>query len=47
VIIIAPPRALGPCCGQTYSMAAAAITRENHKDFVRLPVHEIERNLKG
>ena len=47
LILIAPPRALG-VLRQTYSHGLrAAIRAEIDKDFVRLPVHEIERHLAG
>jgi protein required for attachment to host cells len=47
LILIAPPRALG-VLRQTYSHGLrAAIRAEIDKDFVRLPVHEIEKHLAG
>jgi protein required for attachment to host cells len=45
LILIAPPRALG-VLRQTYSHGLrAAIRAEIDKDFVKLPVHEIEKHL--
>jgi protein required for attachment to host cells len=45
LIIIAPPRALG-VLRQAYSQAVrAALNAEVDKDFVKLPVHEIEKHL--
>jgi protein required for attachment to host cells len=45
LILIAPPRALG-VLRQTYSHGLrAAIRVEIDKDFVKLPVHEIEKHL--
>jgi protein required for attachment to host cells len=47
LILIAPPRALG-VLRQTYSHGLrAALRAEIDKDFVRLPVHEIEKHLAG
>ena len=47
LILIAPPRALG-VLRQTYSHTLrAAVRAEIDKDFVKLPVHEIERHLAG
>lgn len=47
LVLIAPPRALG-VLRQTYSHALrAAIGAEIDKDFVKLPVHEIEKHLAG
>lgn len=45
LIIVAAPRALG-VLRQAYSPHVKAILRgEVHKDFVKLPVHEIEKHL--
>ena len=45
LILIAPPRALG-VLRQTYSHSLRAVLRaEIDKDFVKLPVHEIEKHL--
>src|SRR5262249_16482881 len=45
LILIAPPRALG-VLRQTYSHnLRAAVRAEIDKDFVKLPVHEIEKHL--
>jgi protein required for attachment to host cells len=47
LILIAPPRALG-VLRQTYSHnLRAAVRAEIDKDFVKLPVHEIEKHLAG
>ena len=44
-ILIAPPRALG-VLRQTYSHnLRAAVRAEIDKDFVKLPLHEIEEHL--
>jgi len=45
LILIAPPRALG-VLRQAYSHnLRAAVRAEIDKDFVNLPVHEIEKHL--
>src|SRR5262245_33414021 len=47
VIMVAPPRALG-MLRQAYSPhLRQALHAEIDKDFVRMPVHEIERHLVG
>ncbi|TMJ92504.1 MAG: host attachment protein [Alphaproteobacteria bacterium] len=47
LILIAPPRALG-VLRQTYSHCLrAAVRAEIDKDFVKLPLHEIEKHLAG
>ena len=47
LIVIAPPRALG-VLRQTYSHGLrAALRAEIDKDFVKLPLHEIEKHLAG
>jgi protein required for attachment to host cells len=47
LILVAPPRALG-VLRQTYSHnLRAAVRAEIDKDFVKLPVHEIEKHLAG
>lgn len=47
IVIVAPPRALG-FLRQSYSNQLKRVLRhEVHKDFVKLPVHEIERHLVG
>jgi protein required for attachment to host cells len=47
LILIAPPRALG-VLRQSYSHALrGTIGAEIDKDFVKLPVHEIEKHLAG
>ena len=45
LILVAPPRALG-VLRQTYSHTLrAAVRAELDKDFVKLPLHEIEKHL--
>jgi Protein required for attachment to host cells len=47
MIMVAPPRALGvirPACSQGLR---GVVRAELDKDFVRLPVHEIEKHLTG
>ena len=47
LIVVAPPRALG-VLRPAYSPALkAAVRAELDKDFVKLPVHEIEKHLTG
>ena len=47
LVMVAPPRALG-VLRQAYSHnLRAAVQDEIDKDFVRLPVHEIEKHLAG
>jgi protein required for attachment to host cells len=47
LIVVAPPRALG-VIRPAYSHAVrSAVRAEVDKDFVKLPVHEIERHLTG
>jgi protein required for attachment to host cells len=47
LILIAPPRALG-VLRQTYSRGLrAAVRAEIDKDFVKLPLYEIEKHLAG
>jgi len=47
LIVVAPPRALG-VLRQAYSHnLRAALRAEIDKDFVKLPVHEIEKHLAG
>jgi protein required for attachment to host cells len=47
IIIIAPPKALG-VIRQAYSPTLRqAVRAELDKDFVKLPVHEIEKHLVG
>lgn len=47
LIMVAPPRALG-MIRPAYSQALrAAVRAEVDKDFVKLPVHEIEKHLTG
>jgi len=45
MIVVAPPRALG-MLRPTYTHALKSAVRvELDKDFVKLPVHEIEKHL--
>jgi protein required for attachment to host cells len=47
LIVVAPPRALG-MIRPAYSPALKSVVRaEIDKDFVKLPVHEIEKHLTG
>jgi protein required for attachment to host cells len=47
LILVAPPRALG-MIRQVYSANLRnAVRKELDKDFVRMPVHEIEKHLVG
>lgn len=47
LIVVAPPRALGTL-RSVYSQALKSAVRvEVDKDFVKLPVHEIEKHLTG
>jgi protein required for attachment to host cells len=47
LIIVAPPRALG-VLRQAYSQRLrGALKHEVDKDLVKMPVHEIEKNLAG
>ncbi len=47
LIIVAPPRALG-VLRPAYSHAVkSAVRAEVDKDFVKMPVHEIEKHLAG
>ena len=47
LIVVAPPRALG-ILRQSYSLGVRnAVQAEVDKDYVKLPVHEIEKHLIG
>lgn len=46
-IIVAPPRALGALRGSYSANLRGAIRQEIDKDFVKLPVYEIEKHLVG
>ena len=47
LIVVAPPRALG-VIRQAYSHnLKQAVRKEIDKDFVKMPVHEIEKHLTG
>jgi protein required for attachment to host cells len=47
LILVAPPRALGVIRQAYSSNLRNAVHAEVDKDFVKLPVHEIERHLAG
>jgi protein required for attachment to host cells len=47
LIIVAPPRALGMLRPHYSHALRGALRAEVDKDFVRLPVHEIEKHLAG
>jgi protein required for attachment to host cells len=47
LILVAPPRALGVIRQAYSSNLRGAVHAEVDKDFVKLPVHEIERHLAG
>jgi protein required for attachment to host cells len=45
MIVVAPPRALGNLRRAYSPQLKSAISQEIDKDFVKLPVHEIEKHL--
>jgi len=47
LIMVAPPRALGVLRHAYSHNVRAALRAEIDKDFVKLPVHEIEKHLAG
>src|SRR2546428_9914927 len=47
VIMVAPPRALGVLRKAYSPHLRGALRAEVAKDFVRMPVHEIEKHLAG
>ena len=47
MVIIAPPRALGVIRGNYSPMLQKAVRQEIDKDYVRMPVYEIEKHLVG
>jgi protein required for attachment to host cells len=47
LIVVAPPRALGVLRHAYSHNLRAALRAEIDKDFVKLPVHEIEKHLAG
>ena len=47
LIIVAPPRALGMIRPAYSQVLKGAVRAEVDKDFVKMPVHEIERHLTG
>ncbi len=47
MIVVAPPRALGMIRSAYSPALRAAVRAEVDKDFVKLPVHQIEKHLTG
>ena len=47
MIVVAPPRALGVLRSAYSHMLKGAVRAEVDKDFVKMPVHEIEKRLSG
>jgi protein required for attachment to host cells len=47
LIVVAPPRALGVIRPAYSAALRTAVRAEIDKDFVKLPVHEIEKHLTG
>ncbi|MBI4275362.1 MAG: host attachment protein [Rhizobiales bacterium] len=47
LIMVAPPRALGMIRSAYSPAVRQAVRQEVDKDFVRMPVHEIEKHLTG
>jgi protein required for attachment to host cells len=47
LIVVAPPRALGMLRAAYSPALQKAVRTEIDKDFVKLPVHEIEKHLAG
>ena len=47
MILVAPPRALGMIRGDYSDAVRKALHGEIHKDLVKLPVYEIEKQLLG
>ena len=47
LIVVAPPRALGVIRQAYSSNLKQAVRKEIDKDFVKMPVHEIEKHLTG
>jgi protein required for attachment to host cells len=47
IILVAPPRALGMIRPHYSHALRGAVRAEIDKDFVKLPVHEIEKHLTG
>ena len=45
LILIAPPRALGMIRHAFSAAVRDAVRAEIHKDYVKMPVHEIEKHL--
>jgi protein required for attachment to host cells len=46
-ILVAPPKALGMLRAACSAHVKAAIRSEVDKDYVNMPVHEIEKHLAG
>ncbi len=47
MIMVAPPRALGMLRAAYSPALKSAIRAEVDKDFVKMPVHQIEKQLTG
>ena len=47
LVIVAPPRALGDHAAGLLAACALRLRGEVDKDFVKMPVHEIEKHLTG
>jgi protein required for attachment to host cells len=47
MIVVAPPRALGMIRPAYSQLLKGAVRAEVDKDFVKMPVHEIEKHLTG
>jgi protein required for attachment to host cells len=47
IVIVAPPRALGVIRDASSKRVKDALRAEVDKDYVRMPVHEIEKHLTG
>jgi protein required for attachment to host cells len=47
MIVVAPPRALGMIRPAYSQSLKGAVRAEVDKDFVKMPVHEIEKHLTG
>ncbi|HEY6024189.1 MAG TPA: host attachment protein [Pseudolabrys sp.] len=47
LIVVAPPRALGMLRPAYSNAVKSAVRAEVDKDFVKMPVHEIEKHLTG
>jgi protein required for attachment to host cells len=47
LVVVAPPRALGVIREASSKNLKAALRAEIDKDYVRMPVYEIEKHLTG